>query len=336
MSESADSATQQEVPQGTSIESADSATPQEVPQGTSIVSVDSATPQDVPQGTSIESVDSDTPQDVPQGTSIESADSATPQNVPQGISIVSADSATPQDVPQGTPNPSERRHPNRNFFTGPKKDYLEKGVPLYKASIKYDWKAAKGILDANPEYVTYSITENDETALHIAASAKGPKKVNEFVRNLVGKMQTEDLALVNRNNYTALYLAAAAGNVETVKIMLDKNKALLTGAEETMPLYTAALFGNDKVVQYLYEKSPELPSADGWTDRNRSWLLEKCVESDMFDTALKIVKPIENEDNGRRSNEGIGRRSNVLGILARKPEAFRKKESNIIGRTIKS
>ncbi|GKG38767.1 ankyrin repeat-containing domain, PGG domain protein, partial [Tanacetum coccineum] len=69
-----------------------------------------------------------------------------------------------------------------------------------------------------------------------------------------------------------------------VKIMVDKNEALLRipGAGETMPLYTAALFGNDKVVQYLYEKSQGLRDDDGWTDRNRSWLLEKCVESDMF------------------------------------------------------
>nr|GEZ62631.1 hypothetical protein [Tanacetum cinerariifolium] len=98
----------------------------------------------------------------------------------------------------------------------------------------------------------------------------------------------------------------AAGNVETVKIMVQENEALLriSGAEETMPLYAAAMFGNDKVVKYLYEKSQEL---DGWTDRNRSWLVEKCMESDMFG-----------------------------GILARKPEAFRTKESNIIGRTIKT
>nr|GEZ62630.1 ankyrin repeat-containing domain, PGG domain protein [Tanacetum cinerariifolium] len=139
----------------------------------------------------------------------------------------------------------------------PKIEYLKKGVPLYEASIKCDWKAAEKILDANPEFVRYSITENDETALHIAASAIGPKKVDEFVRNLVGKMKKEDLELVNKNNNTALYLAAAAVNVKTVKIMVHENEALLriSGAEETMPLYAAALYGNDKVVKYLYEKS---------------------------------------------------------------------------------
>ncbi|PWA43922.1 ankyrin repeat-containing domain, PGG domain protein [Artemisia annua] len=173
----------------------------------------------------------------------------------------------PQDAPQG-----------------PKENYLEIGVPLYEASIKCDWEAAKKILLAKPELVTYSITENGETALHIAASAKGPKHVEQFVQNLVEKMTNADLELVNKNHNTALYLAAAAGNLETVKIMVDKNKVLpqIPGAGQMLPLYAAALFGNHEVVKYLYECSKEL-SDDAWNPQNRGWLLEKCIESDMFD-----------------------------------------------------
>nr|GEX99624.1 ankyrin repeat-containing domain, PGG domain protein [Tanacetum cinerariifolium] len=111
----------------------------------------------------------------------------------------------------------------------PKKDYLDIGVPLYEASIKCDWEDAKDILVKRPELVKYSITKNGEIALHIAAFAKGPKHVEQFVTNLVGLMSKDDLELVNKNHNTALYLAAAAaGNVETVKIMVEKNKALLT------------------------------------------------------------------------------------------------------------
>ncbi|KAL8191741.1 hypothetical protein R6Q57_028472 [Mikania cordata] len=73
------------------------------------------------------------------------------------------------------------------------------------------------------ELVRFSITENGETALHVAASAKGdPKEVEQFVRKLVDLMKKEDLELENENFNTALYLAAAAGNVETVKIMVEK------------------------------------------------------------------------------------------------------------------
>ncbi|PWA75219.1 ankyrin repeat-containing domain, PGG domain protein [Artemisia annua] len=211
-------------------------------------------------------------------------------------------------------------------FEGPKEDYLKIGVPLYEASIKCDWEAARNILLQEPELVRYSITENGETALHIAASAKGPKHVEHFVKNLVEKMTIADLELVNKNHSTALYLAAAAGNLETVKIMVGKNKVLpqIPGAGEMLPLYAAALFGNHEVVKYLYRCSEELTD-DAWNPQNRDWLLEKCIESDMFDVALDIVKKHPGLSSG-----------SALGVLAKKTEAFSEKKSNVIGRTFKS
>lgn len=137
--------------------------------------------------------------------------------------------------------------------------------------------------------VRCSITENGETALHVAASAKVPRKVEEFVKNLVKLMKKEDLELENENYNTALYLAAAAGNIETVKIMMEVNEKLLSipggGSQHSkpqmMPMYTAALFGNHEVVKYMYEKSNDLIEG-GWTPATRAWLLEKCVENNMF------------------------------------------------------
>ncbi|PWA46427.1 ankyrin repeat-containing domain, PGG domain protein [Artemisia annua] len=211
--------------------------------------------------------------------------------------------------------------PNQDLLNG-KKDYFEYGVPLYEASIQVDWKSAKAILDKKPELVRYSLTQNGETALHVAASANRSRQVIEFVTNLVDLMTKEDLELVNNNQNTALYLAAATGNLETVKIMAAKNMGLLTIPGATgrmMPLYAAALYGKHEVGKYLYNNSKGLRD-DGWTDQNRGWLLEKCVESDMFDIALDIVKkyPI------------LGRNNTLLGILARKPEAFSKTKSSII------
>ncbi|KAI3798803.1 hypothetical protein L1987_34082 [Smallanthus sonchifolius] len=212
------------------------------------------------------------------------------------------------------------------FAAGSRENYLKIGVPLYEASIKCNWNAAKAILEKKQDLVRYSITENGETALHVAASAKGdPKDVVEFVKNLVGMMKEEDLALENESFNTALYLAAAAGNVETVKIMVEKNRTLPTipGARQTMmPLYAAALFGNYDVVKYLYKRSKDLCD-DGWNPQNRGWLLEKCVENDMFDVALKIVKKYPE----------LG---SALRVLARKPEAFHDTKSNIIGTAIRS
>ncbi|GKD89626.1 ankyrin repeat-containing domain, PGG domain protein, partial [Tanacetum coccineum] len=102
-------------------------------------------------------------------------------------------------------------------------------------------------------------------------------------------MKEEDLALENENYNTALYLAAGAGNINTVKIMLEMNKTLLSipggGSGNTiptlMPIYTAALFGNHNVVTYMHKNSNDLID-DHWTPLTRGWLLEKCVENNMF------------------------------------------------------
>ncbi|KAI3742245.1 hypothetical protein L1987_59925 [Smallanthus sonchifolius] len=217
--------------------------------------------------------------------------------------------------------------PRRYLIAGPRESYLKIGVPLYEASIKCNWNVAEAILKKKPELVRFSITENGETALHIAASAKGdPKVVEEFVRKLVGLMEKEDLALENENFNTALYLAAAAGNIETVKIMVEKNKILATipGAGQMLPLYAAALFGNYEVVKYLYAESKGLCD-DCWNSTNRRWLLEKCVENNLFDIALQIVEKYPELCSGT-----------ILGVLARKPEAFGESKSNFIWRTVKS
>ncbi|KAK9062041.1 hypothetical protein SSX86_019225 [Deinandra increscens subsp. villosa] len=234
------------------------------------------------------------------------------------------------NIPSSPANsrPPPPKLPRSDLINGPREIYLKIGVPLYEASIKCDWKAAKAIFDEYPkmELVRCSITENGETALHVAASAKGHKHVDEFVENLVGEMTNDDLELQNLNHNTAFYLAVVAGNIKAIKIMLGRNKSLLTIAGSKkgtmMPLYTAALFGNEDVVKYLYNNSKKLCD-DGWTDEKRGWLLLKCVENDMFDVALEIVKTYPE----------LGSQS-VLEVLARKPEAFSKTEFSIISSTI--
>ncbi|KAK9067450.1 hypothetical protein SSX86_014779 [Deinandra increscens subsp. villosa] len=211
------------------------------------------------------------------------------------------------------PRPRQPQLPRPDLLQGSREDYIKVGIPLYEASIKGDWSAAKAILDQKPELVRCSITENCETALHIAASAHKTKRMQDFVKNLVARMDTSDLELQNSNSNTALNLAAAAGNVKMVKILLDKNPGLLTipGSQQMMPLYMAALFGKHVIVEYLYSRSNELRD-DGWNSQNRGWLLLKCVEADLFDIALKVVK-----DRPELASDG-----NVLGVLAKKPYAF--------------
>ncbi|KAL4560275.1 hypothetical protein LXL04_032425 [Taraxacum kok-saghyz] len=204
-----------------------------------------------------------------------------------------------------------------------REDYINTCVPLYEASINGDWKAANDILTERKELVRFSITDNGETALHIATSAQNTK----FVESLVGFMEPEDLELQNKSGNTALCLAAAAGNVEIAKIMVEINRALLIipGSEGMMPLYMAALFGNHDAVKYLYDNSQKM-SDDYWTPQNRSWVVLKCIEADLFDIALKILV-----DRPELAQSG-----SLLGVLARKPYAFEEKKPHLFERVINS
>ncbi|KAL7613389.1 hypothetical protein Lser_V15G07131 [Lactuca serriola] len=211
------------------------------------------------------------------------------------------------------------------YLIGTRKEYIAVAIPLYEASIRGDWKTAKEILDERPELVRYSITGNNETALHVGASAKSTKQVEEFVENLVSKMEKEDLELLNNSSNTALCLAAGAGNVKMVEIMVKKNRALvaITGGGGMTPLYMACLFGHYEMVKCLYGYSHKLRDIC-WTHENRGWLLQKCVETNMFDIALDIV-----QEHPELSSSEF-----VLGALARKTDVFAETESNIIMRTI--
>ncbi|XP_071706317.1 uncharacterized protein [Rutidosis leptorrhynchoides] len=230
----------------------------------------------------------------------------------------------PQITPPPIPNPLPPTLPCMDLVQGPRLEYLKIGVPLYEASIKCDWKAAKAILDEKKELVRYSITENGETALHVAASAKGdPKLMVDFVKNLVDMMDNKDLELQNKNHNTALYLAAVAGNVETVKIMMERNRVLLTIAgagAKMLPLYAAVLFGHYDVANYIYENSNL--DDDCWTPENRRWLFEKCVDNEIFDIALRI----------REKRPEVASNGSTLVALARKPNVFIVPKSNVIWR----
>ncbi|KAM0064903.1 hypothetical protein Hdeb2414_s0003g00108481 [Helianthus debilis subsp. tardiflorus] len=126
------------------------------------------------------------------------------QQQQQQINIQGASHAN-SGPPSPPPPPRQLKLAHSDLITGSREQYLEIGVPLYEASIKCDWKAAKAIFDKYSEMglEKYSITENGETSLHVAASAKGPNDVEKFVKNLVGKMQNEDLELQNKNHNTA-------------------------------------------------------------------------------------------------------------------------------------
>ncbi|KAL7616701.1 hypothetical protein Lser_V15G01873 [Lactuca serriola] len=208
-----------------------------------------------------------------------------------------------------------------------RRDFIDTCVPLCEALIKANWQTAEQKIERHGYLIRYSINENCETPLHVAASAQSNTDSIEFVRYLVGKMSEADLQLQNRNGNTALSLAAISGNVEIAKIMVTKNRGLPTipNCEQMMPLYIAVLFGNIEMVDYLYQESLQM-NAHGWTSMNRSWVFLKSIEMDFFEFALKILVP----------HPILAQSGEALCALARKPSAFHERKPHYIRSIVNS
>ncbi|KAM3694299.1 hypothetical protein ACJW31_07G047500 [Castanea mollissima] len=167
--------------------------------------------------------------------------------------------------------------------------YLNSCVLLCQAAFKGNWQKAKALLDIYPDIVGKPITEWKDTALHIAAAANHPN----FVKELLKLMEREDLELQNSYGQTALYFAAASGNVIIAEEMVKKNdKPTLIRPENEMkctPLYIAALLGRREMVSFLFGKTPfeKLSCGDGG---ERIELLVATISNDLYDIALRIMK----------------------------------------------
>ncbi|KAI3683982.1 hypothetical protein L1987_84499 [Smallanthus sonchifolius] len=209
---------------------------------------------------------------------------------------------------------STNNHPCGDLCDGRRQEYLDIAVPLYRASIIGDLKTAKDIFHRHGRHlVQYSITEREETPLHVASAGHSTR----FVRYLVNMMEADDLELQNSAGDTAFCIAVISGNVDIVKIMFSKNRELLNilGSANMTPLHLAALHGNHEVVTFLYSKSG-LMSAQAWTDGSRTDLLLECVRAGIFDVALKIL-------SSQVQLPQVEHLRDMLHVLAQKRLAFR-------------
>ncbi|KAJ9553826.1 hypothetical protein OSB04_017871 [Centaurea solstitialis] len=195
--------------------------------------------------------------------------------------------------------------------------YFDICVPLYKAARTGDWDAAKAIFDGNRDYVRYAIDTDYNTPLHIAGCAKETPRMNKFVRNLLHLMNDEDLLLQNNHFNSALCTAASYGYTGMVRMMVDRNAALVNihGIHGRPPLYRSAEQGRCETLRYLYGLSNNLGNDPFWKDFDKKlWLLQQCITYDVFDIALLIVT----------NHPQLARDVSIIGDLARKPDAFKR------------
>ena len=129
-------------------------------------------------------------------------------------------------------------------------------MPLYKYALKGDWEAAEQILEKDRTLLSAGISRGWDTVLHIAAGARHVR----FVEKLAEIMDKEHLEIQDKNGNTALCIAAAAGAVEIVEILIKHNDSLLTrrGSHKMAPPYMAAVLGQSEMAWYLYPKSKKM------------------------------------------------------------------------------
>ncbi|KAL9147727.1 hypothetical protein ABFS82_13G190600 [Erythranthe guttata] len=209
-------------------------------------------------------------------------------------------------------NPNGSASAGSYVFTSPARErYFTQFVPLHKAALKGDWEAAKELLIKDPSLVKDSLTEGGETALHISA-VEGH---SFFVHNLLKLMQDSDIEILNKKGTTALCFAAAAGNLNIVKLMVHRNPDLPTirGPDGVTPLYMAAFLGHTHVADYLFP----LSDFQSWTVEDQITLLTTTIDSQLYGLAMTIVDQwkslaVVEDSNGETA----------LQVLARKPLVF--------------
>lgn len=137
------------------------------------------------------------------------------------------------------------------------------------AALKGDWKSVMGM-----EVIQRPISRKKETTLHIAVAANQ----EDFVKNLVNKLNKEDLTVQNIAENTALTYAAATGNMNIAKVMLEKNEEL-PNLGRVKPLYMAALSGHSQMVQFLYPKTDR--TVCQWVE-GEAELFVTCVKGGLY------------------------------------------------------
>lgn len=123
------------------------------------------------------------------------------------------------------------------------------------AAASGDWVVASSYDRTHPNWVCTPLTTAGDTALHIAVSLEKTK----FVAKLVERTSMQDMELRRADGSTAFCIAAISGNMEIVKILLDKNPGLvwIRGGEEMLPIQLASLAGHLQMVKFLFERTQE-------------------------------------------------------------------------------
>ncbi|XP_021686822.2 uncharacterized protein LOC110669448 [Hevea brasiliensis] len=186
-------------------------------------------------------------------------------------------------------------------------------LPLYKAALRGDWEAASRIFCDDPGAVTAMISGIGEITLHVAIG-KGRSSIR-FIQMLVDLMPADFLVAANIHGETPLHYAAIAGNVQAIRILVTKNRAVLDIENRygSHPLHYAAQFCQKEAVSYLLS----VTDLSEFSGKHGVRLVNLLIIADFYDMALDVLRrypklAIERDYEG----------TTALATLANNPHAF--------------
>ncbi|KAI9081511.1 hypothetical protein K1719_036532 [Acacia pycnantha] len=150
------------------------------------------------------------------------------------------------------------------------------------------WNDAKAILDQNPQAKEAKISDNDRTALHVAAMFGHVTIVKELLKSL----SPEFLVTTDSEGFTALALVCQYnGNAQVAECLVNKNGDLL-GIEMKggdLPVAQAIKLHFIELGRYLYSVTP----LEYLTSNHGSKLVHYCFKAQCLDIALHLLQRCE-------------------------------------------
>ncbi|KAD5961898.1 hypothetical protein E3N88_13371 [Mikania micrantha] len=163
-------------------------------------------------------------------------------------------------------------------------DYMQFKQVDDQACVEGNMKDLQEILNKSPNVVRDVITGACETALMVACHRNMNTK---FVEKLISLMSPQDLAMQSSFGRTAMFGAAVVGNVEAMKMMVEKNHDLpnMSDLYNQLPIHCAAMAGEKHSVHYLLEVTGK-----EFIESKRLTLVHSFISGGFYDICLSLLQ----------------------------------------------
>jgi len=153
---------------------------------------------------------------------------------------------------------------------------------LHKAILQGDWDEVNSILNKGELRVLDKITNNGNTALHVAATTTKIIMLQKMLEMIPYDTQLKDL--INSEGSTPLHVAAIVGNTEAAEILIRREADLLLARDymNQTPLAIALSNTDSKMSKFLLAKNTDRENASQFADRGGDELLATLISSKDF------------------------------------------------------